>query len=58
MKTHKHTWLVKASWRATALKFIVEAGNAKQALMKAEGRVFRMEGGVFCHEVKLVKQLT
>lgn len=45
-------------WRSTALTFKVEAANEEQAQLKAEGRVFRMEGGVHCLEVKLLRQLS
>jgi hypothetical protein len=56
-KSYKHRYLFKASWRATALKFYIDAQNEKQAIKRAEGKVFRMEGGQSCLEVQLIGQL-
>jgi hypothetical protein len=55
--SYPHEYLFKASWRATSLMFKVEAQNEAQAYKRAEGKVFRMEGGVNCMEVKLISQL-
>lgn len=54
---NNYTFLFKASWRATALSFHVLAPNEDVAQRKAEGKVLRMEGGVHCLEVKLVRRL-
>lgn len=58
IKTHTnpHEWLFKATWRATALYFRVEAKTLEQAQKRAEGRVLRMEGGVHCMDVSMVRQ--
>lgn len=55
--SYKHRWLAKASWRGTSMKFYIDAQNEAQALKKAEGQVFRMQGGMSCLEVKIVEQL-
>lgn len=57
-KSYKHRYLFKAAWRATAIKFIIEAQNEKQAIKRAEGKVFRMEGGPSCLEVTLLEKLS
>ena len=48
-------YLFKASWRATALKFWVEAHDEAHALRKAEREVLRMIGGIWCLDIQLLK---
>lgn len=48
------TFLVKASWRATAIKFYVVAKNEDDAWNKASRMVKRMFGGLSCEEIKVL----
>lgn len=56
-KIYPHEWVFKCSWRGTALNIVVGGMSLKQAQMRAEGRVLKMEGGVHCMEVKPIQQL-
>lgn len=51
----KHRWFFKASWRATAITFWVNAPNEDEAFLKAFRKVQRMLGGMHCMELVLVK---
>jgi hypothetical protein len=55
--SYKHEWVAKAEWRATALRFKIEAHNEKQAWHRAWGKVSRMEGGAECLKVILERQI-
>ena len=48
-------YLFKAAWRATALKFWVDAHSEDEAVKKAERTVIRMEGGTHCMDLQLLK---
>lgn len=56
--SYPHTYLFKASWRATALRFEVSGRDEAHALKRAENQVLRMMGGMSCQGIELVKQLT
>lgn len=56
--SYPHTWLCKASWRGTALRFEVSGRDEAHALKRAENQVLRMIGGMSCQEVVLIHQLT
>ena len=47
-------YLFKAAWRATALKFWVDAKDEAQAIRRAEREVLRMEGGAWCIDLILL----
>ena len=53
--THKR-YLFKAAWRATALKFWVEAKDEAQAIRRAEREVLQMIGGAWCLDLQLLKK--
>jgi hypothetical protein len=49
-----HSFTFKASWRGTALKFIVRAKDEDEAFLKAAKQVKRMLGGMTCLDLELV----
>ena len=52
-----HVYVVKAEWAATAKLFHVTATDEEDAVVKAEKAVLRMEGGIRCLNVKLVRMV-
>ena len=48
-------YLFKAAWRATALKFWVEAKDEAHAIRKAEQEVLHMIGGIWCLDIQLLR---
>lgn len=48
---HIHRWLIKASWRATALKFHVRARTQEEAWEKGKNYILRKQGGTSCLEI-------
>lgn len=55
-KPKRHRYLYKASWRGTALRFFVEAHNEDEAERKAARQVMRMQGGISCLGLELVRE--
>ena len=45
------TYLFKAMWRSTAIKFKVSAPSEELATKLAERQVLKMEGGEFCEDL-------
>lgn len=54
-KPKLYRYVYKASWRATALKFWVEARDEEHAYKKAARLVTRMEGGMCCLDLELLR---
>lgn len=52
----KHQFLVKASWRATAILLKIDAKDEEEAMVKAAKKVLKMEGGVHCTNIELIRQ--
>ena len=48
------TWLVKCSWRGTAIKLKVVAKDSDDAWDKASKLVKRMEGGMSCEDITVL----
>ena len=48
-------YLYKAAWRATSIKFWVSAMDEDQAWKRAERTVMRMEGGIHCMGLELMR---
>lgn len=44
----EHSYLFKASWRGTSLKFWISAPTEKQARARAERQILAQEGGNHC----------
>ena len=51
-------YLFKGVWRATALKFWVEAKDEDHARRRAEREVLQMIGGAWCLDLQLLKKET
>lgn len=47
-------WIVKCSWRATAIRLKIRAKDEQEAWDKASKQVLRMEGGQWCHEIEVL----
>lgn len=50
-------FLVKCSWRATALHLKVNAKDAEDAWEKAARQVKRMFGGLGCEEITVIREI-
>ena len=48
-------YLFKGIWRATSILFWVEAKNEAHAVKKAERTVKRMEGGMYCEDLIMLR---
>ena len=55
-KSKKRRFLFKAAWRGTALRFWIDAVDEKDAAERAAKYVMRMEGGVRCLDLELLKE--
>lgn len=51
------TFIVKCSWRATAITLKVEAKDEQAAWDRAAKMVMRMEGGQGCHEIQILRRM-
>lgn len=51
------TWLVKAMWDSTAMKIKVVAKNEIDAKERAWKQVARMEGGLYCLNVTVLRRI-
>lgn len=51
-----HEFTVKGEWSSTSLTLSVPATDAEDAVRRAENQIKRMEGGVFCQRVHVIKQ--
>ncbi len=48
------TWKVKCMWRSTALVLKIRAKSEDHAKEMAEKQVRKMDGGLWCEEVKVL----
>ena len=54
--TYPHEYVFKACWAATAIEMKVEGYNYSHALDRAERQILKMEGGIYCNEIRFIMQ--
>ena len=54
----KPLWLVKAMWQGTAIHIQVPAKDEDDAWEQAAKRVKKMEGGLHCLDLKVLRRIS